>query len=294
MAEEWFYAHEGKEFGPFTTSQLKRLGASGQILPTDLVWKSGMAKRVPARAVKGLCPEAAATAKPRPAAAPQGRTPPPAQPPEEIVELIAVDSPATPTQAVFPTQVDEVVELTAVESVPPTAAPYPPQGHFAPAQPPQPLRAVPVTEAEEAQPYEDDEPRRRSRRRKAQGGSLLWLWLLLGGVGLLLVVGAVVLVIVLAGKGNKVTRENFDKLQTGMAEQDVRDILGSPSMTMTLGMGRTLSWQRGEDVITVSIVNDRVVGGAGVFGQNVVGIRGGPNINIPNFRAPIFGGPKFR
>src|SRR5690242_2110883 len=116
MAEEWFYAHEGKEFGPFTTSQLRRLGASWHIQPTDLVWKTGMAKRVPARAVKGLCPEAATAAKPQAAAAPRSHTPPPAQPPEEVVELIAVDSPATPTQAVVSTRVDEVVELTAVES----------------------------------------------------------------------------------------------------------------------------------------------------------------------------------
>src|SRR5262249_44118267 len=107
MADEWFYAHEGKEFGPFTTAQLKRLGASGQILPTALVRKTGMGRRVPARAVKGLCPEAASTAKPQSAAAPRSRTPPPAPPPEEVVELIAVDSPATPTQAVFSTQVDE-------------------------------------------------------------------------------------------------------------------------------------------------------------------------------------------
>src|SRR5262249_25678989 len=100
MAEEWFYAHEGNEFGPFTRSHLKRLGASGQIQPTDLVWKTGMTKRVPARAVKGLCPEAASTTKPHAAAAPRSRTPPPGQPPEEVVELIAVDSPAMPTQAV--------------------------------------------------------------------------------------------------------------------------------------------------------------------------------------------------
>jgi hypothetical protein len=291
MADEWFYARKGKEFGPFTTAQLKRLGAAGQVRPTDLVWKTGMAKRVPARAVKGLCPEATSTAKPQAAAAPRIRTPPPAKPPEEVVELIAVDSPATPTQAVFPTQVDEVVELTAVESAPPAAAPYPPQAQHAPAPPPA-LRGVPVMEAEEVEPYEDDEPRRRSRRRKAQGGSLLWLWLLLGGVGLLLVVGGVVLVILLVGK-SKVTRENFDKLSTGMTESEVRGILGSPSMTVDVRVGKTLSWQSGDNTITVTIVNDRVVAGAGVFGGNMVGLRGGPNFNMPNFGGPNFGGPKF-
>jgi hypothetical protein len=285
MAEEWFYAHEGQEFGPFTTSQLKRLGAAGQIRPTDLVWKAGMVKRVPAKSVKGLCPEAAR------AATPPGRTPAPAAPAEEVIELIAVDAPSTPTQAHVSTQVDEVVELVSAEPVPPTTAPYPPQGQYAQAPPPPaapPLRGVPVAEAEQLEPY-DDEPRRPRGRRRKQAGSLLWLWLLLGGVGLLLVVGGVVLVILLAGSGS-VTRENFDKLSAGMSENEVRGVLGSPSRMMNLGMSKTLIWQRGDNIITVGLMNDRVFMATGVFGGETISFTTAPNLN-PNFGAPNFGGP---
>lgn len=57
MASQWLVWREGKKAGPFSTEQLKRLGAAGKVLPTDHVQKEGHDQRYPATAVKGLFPE---------------------------------------------------------------------------------------------------------------------------------------------------------------------------------------------------------------------------------------------
>jgi hypothetical protein len=278
MAEEWFYAKDDQEFGPYSSVQMKRLGASGHIQPTDLVWKAGMAKRVPARAVKGLCPEPIRTATPPPPAGPRTRTPPPAPPEEELVELLPVDAPSTPTQAVVSTQVEEFVELIPVEPDPPPAiyAPTAPFAQAPPAPPPappaaRPARGIPVAAVAQPEPYDDESSRPTRPRRRPARGSLLWLWLLLGGIGLALLVGVLVLVLVLTG-GNKVTPENFAKLRGGMTENEVTQILGAPTLASTRGLNRILIWQSGENVVTVSFLNDRVVGLHAAFG----GRPGGP------------------
>jgi hypothetical protein len=54
MAEEWFYARDGQQFGPVAAPQLKQMAASGQILPTDMVWKPGLPQWVQASQLKGL------------------------------------------------------------------------------------------------------------------------------------------------------------------------------------------------------------------------------------------------
>src|SRR5581483_6718131 len=54
MADEWFYARDGQQFGPVNAVQLKQLAAGGQLASTDLVWKPGMAQWVQASQVKGL------------------------------------------------------------------------------------------------------------------------------------------------------------------------------------------------------------------------------------------------
>lgn len=61
MPVEWYYAKGDKNFGPVEPAELKRLAASGGLLPEDLVWKEGQSQRVRASNVKGLF---AATAKP--------------------------------------------------------------------------------------------------------------------------------------------------------------------------------------------------------------------------------------
>jgi hypothetical protein len=51
----WFYIpQKGQRQGPVSTRQLKRLAASGQLQPVDLIWREGMGRWVPARKVQGL------------------------------------------------------------------------------------------------------------------------------------------------------------------------------------------------------------------------------------------------
>src|SRR5438132_32286 len=54
MADQWFY---DRRFGPFSAAQLKELAARGRLEPTDMVWKEGMGKGVPAARVRHLFPE---------------------------------------------------------------------------------------------------------------------------------------------------------------------------------------------------------------------------------------------
>lgn len=54
MAAEWHYSKEGQQHGPVSASVLKNLVKSGDLLPTDLIWKEGMAEWKPASNVKGL------------------------------------------------------------------------------------------------------------------------------------------------------------------------------------------------------------------------------------------------
>jgi hypothetical protein len=54
MAGGWFYAHEGDRLGPYSGERLKELAASGEILPTDTVWKAGVDEGVQASQVVNL------------------------------------------------------------------------------------------------------------------------------------------------------------------------------------------------------------------------------------------------
>ncbi len=56
MADQWYYAKEGCKVGPFSGRELKELAACGVILPTDTVWKEGVATGVLARRVRNLFP----------------------------------------------------------------------------------------------------------------------------------------------------------------------------------------------------------------------------------------------
>jgi hypothetical protein len=51
---EWYYAKGDKQQGPVSSSELKQLAASGQLVPDDLVWREGMSEWVEARNVRGL------------------------------------------------------------------------------------------------------------------------------------------------------------------------------------------------------------------------------------------------
>jgi len=79
MAAEWYYSKGSQQHGPVSASDLKILAKSGALLPTDMVWKEGMAEWKPASNVKGLCastPVPAAESPKAPPASPKIKTPP--------------------------------------------------------------------------------------------------------------------------------------------------------------------------------------------------------------------------
>ena len=59
MADQWYYAQQGQRQGPVSEEQLKQLASSGELKPTDKVWKKGMAAWEAASAVEGLFPKPA-------------------------------------------------------------------------------------------------------------------------------------------------------------------------------------------------------------------------------------------
>jgi len=71
---DWHYTKDGQQHGPVNSGEMRRLAAAGELLPTDLVWKEGMAQWAPASQLKGLFGPAAAPAapaSPAPEAAPE-------------------------------------------------------------------------------------------------------------------------------------------------------------------------------------------------------------------------------
>lgn len=54
MTGKWLYGRSGQQTGPVSTEQLRQLVASGQVEPTDLIWKEGMASWVPATELEML------------------------------------------------------------------------------------------------------------------------------------------------------------------------------------------------------------------------------------------------
>jgi hypothetical protein len=66
---------------------------------------------------------------------------------------------------------------------------------------------------------------------------------------------------------NRVTRENYDKVQAGMTVQQVKEILGNPDETKSAGatvLGisadkTTMTWKSGDNSITVTFVSGSVV-----------------------------------
>jgi len=57
----WYYAQDDQQLGPVSSAELRKLAASGQLAPDDLVWRDGMEDWVTARVVKGLFPRGAET-----------------------------------------------------------------------------------------------------------------------------------------------------------------------------------------------------------------------------------------
>jgi hypothetical protein len=233
MAEGWFCTRQGTESGPYTPAQLKQLADAGQLQPGDEVWKGGMTKRVPARAVKGLF---AAAGQP-PTRSPSA-TAAPAKQEEELVELIAAEPEPMPQPYARP------------------AYGQPPVSFAAPAAPAGPMQAE-VVEDEPEPIGGEPAPRRRKRRKRVGPG--LGLWLGIGGGAIALLVLVLVLIFTLGG-GSKVTRENFKKLTPGMTEAQAIEILGTPDKKWDEGGTHYMRWESSTDVIEMNFRNGGATG----------------------------------
>lgn len=67
MVSEWYFIKDQKKHGPFSSEGLRDLARSGQLLPTDKVWREGMSEPAIARMVPGLFAEQApVTSVPQP------------------------------------------------------------------------------------------------------------------------------------------------------------------------------------------------------------------------------------
>src|SRR3954447_1590058 len=80
MALQWYYASQGKQWGPIADPQLRQMIATRALQPTDMVWTQGWPQWVPAGSVPSLFPPAPTRPAPtRPAPMP-GAAPVPGQP----------------------------------------------------------------------------------------------------------------------------------------------------------------------------------------------------------------------
>jgi hypothetical protein len=60
--QEWFFAEKDKKHGPVSPLALKKLVDAGRVTRDTLVWREGMPDWVPAREIRGLCPDQPAMA----------------------------------------------------------------------------------------------------------------------------------------------------------------------------------------------------------------------------------------
>jgi outer membrane protein assembly factor BamE (lipoprotein component of BamABCDE complex) len=62
---------------------------------------------------------------------------------------------------------------------------------------------------------------------------------------------------------DKISKENFDQIKTGMTETEVQAILGPPTeskgVDVTVFSGTTSIWKKGDTVISIQFVNRKVV-----------------------------------
>jgi hypothetical protein len=75
MADQWYIAREKKRDGPHSLDQMKRLAASGTLLPIDMVWQEGMSQWVPASQVEAIFSPTGITAAPPPLPGPRAAEP---------------------------------------------------------------------------------------------------------------------------------------------------------------------------------------------------------------------------
>jgi GYF domain 2 len=70
MTDQWYYWSGSDIIGPFSGTALADLAATGKVLPTDIVWREGVERGVPAGQVRNLFPAAPSDSAPPAQAAP--------------------------------------------------------------------------------------------------------------------------------------------------------------------------------------------------------------------------------
>ena len=75
--------------------------------------------------------------------------------------------------------------------------------------------------------------------------------------------GMVICMSLVSCSGSKISQENFEKIQTGMALAQVQAILGAPtessSVDVAVFSGTVSKWKAGDVTITIQFVNGKVV-----------------------------------
>ena len=94
---EWHYSRGSEQHGPVSSIQLKQMAASGELLPTDLIWKDGMPGWIAAGKIRGLFDASAAAQPAASLAAPPPESAPlsaPGQPIDQTTSPIEYYSPS--------------------------------------------------------------------------------------------------------------------------------------------------------------------------------------------------------
>ncbi len=76
----------------------------------------------------------------------------------------------------------------------------------------------------------------------------------------------IALLIIVACGGGGVSQENYDKVKTGMTLEEVKDVLGEPTESSSIGMeamgkklgGGVHTWKDGSKVIMITFGGDKV------------------------------------
>jgi hypothetical protein len=97
MADQWYYSHDEGRVGPCSSRQLRDVADVGGLLPTDTVWKEGIATGTLAKNVKNLFPSLPAQVPDIPA----DEAPPAPDDTTASIEATAVSPQEEPAQSVM-------------------------------------------------------------------------------------------------------------------------------------------------------------------------------------------------
>jgi hypothetical protein len=61
-----------------------------------------------------------------------------------------------------------------------------------------------------------------------------------------------------SGGGGSFTKENYQKVQNGMAEGEVTKLLGAPTETKSVGPAKMMVWKSGNDMAQVTFTDGKV------------------------------------